>query len=276
MSAISNKALVWSTILIVSDLPEALWHTLTGTNITGFFWIKIGVLFSLILFGQRYKQLHLLRTFFFILLIFSVGRSLIHQIGFTPDYIAGSNTPIELLTRLMQFEGSRLFITTILAIALYLMEKRKSNIFLRIGELKRWKWPGIIIALLIMVLTFLFFEFDVPSQSTLIRMLPLVPFTLSFAALAALDEEMRYRALLLPTITQAVGKSHAILVTAFLFGMSHYFEGVPSGIDGFLIAGSLGWLYAVMMVETKGIFMPWLNHFLTNIPTFLFWVMIVS
>jgi membrane protease YdiL (CAAX protease family) len=82
---------------------------------------------------------------------------------------------------------------------------------------------------------------------------------------------MRYRAALLPDLYPAVGKGHSILITAFLFGMSHFFGGVPSGVEGFLIAGALGGLYAVMMLETRGIFMPWLNHFLTNIPTFIFW-----
>ena len=34
-----------------------------------------------------------------------------------------------------------------------------------------------------------------------------------------------------------------------------------------------GWLYATMMIETRGIVMSWFNHFLTNFPTFIFWVM---
>ncbi len=82
---------------------------------------------------------------------------------------------------------------------------------------------------------------------------------------------MRSRAALLPLLYDVVGKHHSIMLTAFLFGMGHYFGGVPSGLEGFFIATALGWLYATMMLETRGIFMPWPNHFLTNVPTFIFW-----
>jgi membrane protease YdiL (CAAX protease family) len=61
------------------------------------------------------------------------------------------------------------------------------------------------------------------------------------------------------------------LVTAFLFGMAHFSGGVPSGFQGLLVAGGLGWLWGVMMLETGGVFLPWLSHFLTNVPTFLYW-----
>ena len=82
---------------------------------------------------------------------------------------------------------------------------------------------------------------------------------------------MRSRATLLPHLHDVVGKKHSIMITAFFFGMGHYFGGVPSGVQGVFITGALGWLYATMMLETKGLFMPWLNHFLTNVPTFVFW-----
>jgi len=169
-----------------------------------------------------------------------------------------------------QFEGSRLLLTAVMVTALLIMGKRRQDFFLAKGNLKKWKRPGIIIALSIMVLTFLFFDYDLPSAAIL-KALPLMPAALLFAALAAFDEEVRSRATLLPHLYDVVGKNHAIMITAFYFGMGHYFGGVPSGVEGFFIAGALGWLYATMMLETRGVFMPWLNHFLTNIPTFIFW-----
>jgi membrane protease YdiL (CAAX protease family) len=269
-ASFSDTVVVWIVVLLVSDLPDAVWHAVGGVIPEWLFWVKVGELLVVITLSRVWKRWHSLRPFFVLLLILIVGRKVVSYLGGTPSYVARSKQA-ELLLRLAQFEGLRLLQAAAMVAALLVMGKRRQDFFLAIGDLKKWKRPGIILALSIMVLTFLFFNYPLPSAAILLKALALMPAVLCFAALAAFDEEIRYRGTLLPHLQEVVGKNHAILITAFFFGMGHYFGGVPSGIAGFFIAGTLGWLYATMMMETRGIFMSWFNHFLTNVPTFIFW-----
>ncbi len=268
--SVSSSIIAWVVVLLVSALPDAIWQALAGATPIWLFWVKVGGLFALIFLGGAWKQLYSLRPFFILLLILAAGGKALNYLGMSPSYVARGDQG-GLLLRMAQFEGSRLLLTAVMVAALLVMGKQRRDFFLVKGDLKKWMRPGIILALSIMVLTFLFFDYDLPSVTTLIKALPLMPVALLFAALAAFDEEMRSRATLLPLLYDVVGKNHAIMITAFFFGMGHYFGGVPSGVEGFFIAGALGWLYATMMLETRGVFMPWLNHFLTNVPTFIFW-----
>ncbi len=263
--------IVWTVVLLASDLPEAAWQALAGTAPIWLFWVKVGVLSVMILLGRRSGPFASFSPFCILLLILTAGRKLISTLGLTPGYVAQAKSS-ELLLRMVQFEGPRLLLAMIMVAALLILGKRRQDFFFAVGDLRRWKIPGVVLGLSIMVLTFLFFHYELPSAAIL-KALPLMPAALFIGALAAFDEEVRNRASLLPLLCDVAGRKHAILLTAFYFGMGHYFGGVPSGAAGFLIAGGLGWLYATMMLDTKGIFMPWLNHFLTNVPTFIFWAL---
>jgi hypothetical protein len=267
---LSSIVVAWVVVLLVSALPDALWQAFAGAMATWLFPAKVGGLFAVILLGSVWKPLYGLRPFFVLLLILAAGGKALSYLGMTASYLERGE-PGGWLLRLAQVEGSRLLLTAVMVAALLLMGKRRQDFFIAKGDLRTWMRPGIILALSVMVLTFLFFDYDLPSWPTLMRALPLLPVTLLFGALFAFDEEMRYRATLLPHLYDVVGKNHSIMMTAFYFGMAHFFGGVPSGVEGFFIAGALGWLYATMMLETRGVFMPWLNHVLTNVPTFIFW-----
>ena len=269
-ASFSDTVAAWTVVLLVSDLPDAVWHAVGGVIPEWLFWVKVGELLVVITLSRVWKRWHSLRPFFVLLLLSIVRRKVVSYLGVTPSYVARSKQA-ELLLRLAQFEGLRLLQVAVMVAALLVMGKRRQDFFLAIGDLKKWKRPGIILALSIMVLTFLFFNYPLPSAAILLKALALMPAVLCVAALAAFDEEIRYRGTFLPHLQEVVGKNHAILITAFFFGMGHYFGGVPSGIAGFFVAGTLGWLYATMMMETRGIFMSWFNHFLTNVPTFIFW-----
>jgi hypothetical protein len=269
-ASFSDIVNAWAVVLLASDLPDAIWQALGRKVPTWLFWAKVAGLSVMIVEGRARKRLYSLCPFFLLLLISIVGRKVVGYLGWTPSYVAQGKA--DLLLRLLQFEGLRLLQTTVMVAALLVMGKTRQDFFLASGDLKKWMGPGIILALSIMVLTFLFFDYNLPSTATLVKALPLMSAALPFAALAAFDEEMRNRATLLPLLCDVVGKNHAVMITAFFFGMGHYFGGVPSGIEGFFIAAVLGWLYAIMMLETRSVFMSWFNHFFTNVPTFIIWV----
>ena len=85
------------------------------------------------------------------------------------------------------------------------------------------------------------------------------------------NEEFTLRAAPLGELEPTMGTSHALTATAVYFGLGHYY-GVPNGIIGVLLSGFLGWLLGKSMLETKGFFVAWLVHFITDIPIFLFFI----
>ena len=99
----------------------------------------------------------------------------------------------------------------------------------------------------------------------------LIPLGFLIATINAFNEEFTLRAAPLGELNPVIGKSNSILVTATYFGLGHYF-GVPSGVLGVLLSGFLGWFLGKSMIETKGFFVAWLVHFITDIPIFLFFI----
>jgi len=99
----------------------------------------------------------------------------------------------------------------------------------------------------------------------------LIPIGLLIATMNAFNEEFTLRAAPLGEIEPIIGKLNSLLITATYFGLGHYF-GVPSGVLGVLLSGFLGWFLGKSMIETKGFFVAWLVHFITDIPIFLFFI----
>ena len=81
----------------------------------------------------------------------------------------------------------------------------------------------------------------------------------ALAALNAFNENMTYRGAPLATLEPAIGSSQAMLLTAVLFGVGHFY-GVPYGIVGVVMAGALGWILNKTMLETGGFVWPWFIH----------------
>ena len=97
----------------------------------------------------------------------------------------------------------------------------------------------------------------------------LVPVALVIAAINGFNEEFTLRAAPLGELEPTIGKSDSLKATAAYFGLGHFF-GVPNGVIGVLLSGFLGWLLGKSMLETKGMYVAWLVHFLTDVPIFLF------
>jgi hypothetical protein len=97
----------------------------------------------------------------------------------------------------------------------------------------------------------------------------LIPVALLVAAMNGFNEEFTLRAAPLGELEPTIGKTDSLRTTATYFGLGHYF-GYPSGPIGVILSGFLGWLLGKSMLETKGLFVAWLVHFLTDVPIFLF------
>jgi membrane protease YdiL (CAAX protease family) len=99
----------------------------------------------------------------------------------------------------------------------------------------------------------------------------LIPVGLLVAAMNGFNEEFTLRAAPLGELRPVIGKSSSLVATAAYFGLGHYY-GVPNGVIGVLLSMFLGWLLGKSMIETKGLFVAWLVHFLTDIPIFIFFI----
>ena len=97
-----------------------------------------------------------------------------------------------------------------------------------------------------------------------------VAFTLAFATVNAGFEEMRFRCVLLARAEGVVGRTHAIWLTAVLFGLAHWGPGNhPSGLIGAAMTGFLGWLLATSILDTRGWGWAWLIHLGDDVIIFL-------
>jgi membrane protease YdiL (CAAX protease family) len=172
--------------------------------------------------------------------------------------------------------GMGLFLAAVMVVVLLVAGKERQEVFLVIGDLDGWRLPGVGLALGLMVVTYFFFDYHLPSRAVITNALPLLLPALVFAGLLALNEEIMFRATLLSSLHGAVGDNQAVMMTVFVFGMAHYLGGTPANASGAVVTGALGWLWATIMLETGGIFLSWFIHFMNNVPTVVFWALSAS
>lgn len=104
----------------------------------------------------------------------------------------------------------------------------------------------------------------------LFGVMSMFPLILVFSITNALGEEITYRLGLLAPALSSVGAGNAMTMSAFYFGLAHYY-GIPSSATGVVMAAFLGWLACRSIVDTKGIGWAFIIHFVQDI--WIFWFM---
>lgn len=104
-----------------------------------------------------------------------------------------------------------------------------------------------------------------PGLSQLYKVLISLPFITIAAAINAFSEEFEYRSVLLARLVPVLGSNSAILISSVFFGLMHYLGGRPGGPIGFVLTGSLGFLMAKSMIETRGFVWAFLIHFVADV-----------
>lgn len=167
---------------------------------------------------------------------------------------------------------------------LFLLRKRRQRFFLIRGDMNataepvKWlgqKTPGplwsfgLVFTLVVIVGQYFMFMVGLsPGSATIGNLLPLIPVILLLAASNGFNEEVILRLAPISTVYEVVGRSHAIWIAATLFGLAHYIGGMPSGLVGVLITAFLGWFFGKCMMDSRGLFWPWLFHTLQDILPF--------
>lgn len=185
-------------------------------------------------------------------------------------------------------QTAKLVVAIVMVLLLLMMGCRPRDFFLRAGNLtapirpepllgfpRSDPWPrfgivwGVGIAAALGVAQYFLIR---PTAADLGVLLPAIPAILVFAALNAFSEEMTYRAPLIATVEPVVGSSQALWLSAVYFGVAHYF-GIPGGLVGALLSIFMGWILGKAMLETRGMFWPWVIHFLSDVVIFAFLAM---
>jgi membrane protease YdiL (CAAX protease family) len=278
----------WAVVLLVSDLPNAIWSAVNGTPPDWLFWAKLILLLVISMISLAWKPLQPVRNYFILLFVLMLSLKGMSWLMATSAYKHWQDQ-VSWVAAMAGFQLLKLAVAFIMIAVLLLMGKKRRDFFLTRGQLdapirprkpeeqatKRsisWGNLGMILGLCIAPLTLLFFGLnDLPSAEVLTKVLPIIPAALLFAATNAFSEETQFRAALLGDLQKALGPSQAIWLTATFFGFAHYFGGAPDGIPGVLITGLLGALFAKCMLGSKGIVVPWFIHFCQNAVIYTFW-----
>ncbi|HTF17125.1 MAG TPA: CPBP family intramembrane glutamic endopeptidase [Chryseolinea sp.] len=95
----------------------------------------------------------------------------------------------------------------------------------------------------------------------------LLPLVLIFAATNAWTEEILSRFILVAGLSGKLPSTTICWISAVIFGFGHV-RGTPSGVFGVIITGTLGWLLAKSVIETKSLGWTLLIHFFMDVVIF--------
>jgi hypothetical protein len=279
-------AIAWLAMVLI-PLANIIGQEILSIDTSWTLWVGMGTWTALLALTFVWATLKPLRGYFLIMLIIAVFdvwlRPLVTGTTIWQGWF-GDPDASWALDQLGRQLG-RLAVALIILLALVLMGLKRRDFFLVKGQVdapvEPIRWLGVrkpepwarfgrrfAIILSVVLLAFLVLA-GRPSLGDLTRKLPLLPAVLLFAAMNAFNEELPYRAALLPQLVPAIGKRHALLIPAAGFGLGHYY-GVPYGVVGVLLAGFLGYILGKSMLETRGFFWAWFIHLLMDILIFTF------
>jgi membrane protease YdiL (CAAX protease family) len=147
-----------------------------------------------------------------------------------------------------------------------------------LGIRRRIPWtvfgPILLVVFGIALPSFLYYSLQ-PDLAQRARVLQFLPWILATAALNAANEEFQFRCVLLAHLRNVVAPAEAIVLTAILFGIGHYY-GQPSGPIGVVMASFAGWVWGKSMVETRGFGWAFVIHMVQDVVIFAFLAMTLA
>ncbi|MFL6537325.1 MAG: CPBP family intramembrane glutamic endopeptidase [Chthoniobacterales bacterium] len=188
--------------------------------------------------------------------------------------------------RCLPLVGAGLMVLTLVGAGI-----RRQDAYLQIGDMaaraepipwlgirRRIRWtvfgPILLVVFGIALPSFLYFSLQ-PDLGACARVVQFLPWILLTAALNAANEEFQFRCVLLAHLRKIVTPAEAVLITAILFGVGHYY-GQPSGAIGVVMASIAGWVWGKSMVETRGFGWAFVIHMVQDIVIFAFLAMTLA
>jgi hypothetical protein len=277
--------LVWVVTLLISTLPDIAWIELTGSSPAWLTYAKMGLLLALTLTAFVWKPVRPLRNFFLVMFAFFGLMELRLRFNFTVPALQALFGSTVFDERMQAEQTGKLAVSLVMMGVLLVLGYKRRDFFLTRGNLrapiepvpllgfpKPTPWPvfglqwGLYIAVALAVVQYLGLR---PSGDLMLKVVPILPSILFYAALNAFNEEITYRAPMLATLEPVGGSKQALWLAAYFFGIAHYF-GTPGGLLGGILSIFMGWILGKGMVETRGLFWTWWIHFLSDIAIFTF------
>lgn len=180
----------------------------------------------------------------------------------------------------IKFQSLQLILAAVVLLLTYLLNPENFARFFRLGDVNarigKIAWLGVTgneswleiatsMGVFITLATGIFMLFQLKKAGVdyryfLFSLLWSIPFSVS----NAFSEEVIFRIGIVSPLYGALSVPVILLVSGAVFGLPHYF-GQPSGLVGVLMAGFLGWLLAMSLVETQGLLIAWAIHFAQDV-----------
>ena len=277
--------LAWVVTLLISTLPDIAWIKLTGSSPAWLTFAKMGLLLVLTLMTFVWGPVRPLRNFFLVMFAFFGLMELRLRFNFTVPALQALFGSTVFDERMQAEQTGKLAVALVMIVVLLVLGYKRRDFFLTRGYLhapiepvrllgfpKPVPWPvfglqwGLYIAVALAVVQYLGLR---PGGDLMLKVVPILPSILFYAALNAFNEEITYRAPMLVTLEPVGGSKQALWQSAYFFGIAHYF-GTPGGLVGGIISILMGWILGKGMLETRGLFWTWWIHFLSDIAIFTF------
>ena len=278
----------WAVTALISILPEILFNEFGQTIPNWLTTAKMGLLAVLALISLYWPRLAGLRAFFIAMLAFFAFSEARLRIDFTLPWLQKLFGSTAFDARMQAEQTGKLALSLAMILILLQLGFKRREFFLTRGAWRtpitpvRWlgfpkadAWPvfglqwGFYIALGLAAAQYFFLRPDGVQLRAALSMLPSILF---YAALNAFNEEMTFRAPMLATLEPTGGSLHAWGMSAYFFGIAHYF-GTPGGLAGAVLSIFMGWMLGKAMLETRGLLWAWWMHFLSDVAIFSFLAM---
>jgi len=277
--------LAWTVTILISALPDAAWVELTGSSPAWLAFTKMGLLLILALAAFFWNPLRPLRNYFIVMLAFFGLSELRLNINFAVPTVQALFGNSVFDVRMQAEQTGKLAVSLATIVILLVLGYKRRDFFLARGNLRApiepvpllgfpkpdpWsqfglQW-GVYIAAALAVVQYLGLR---PGSDLMLKVAPVLPSILFYAALNAFNEEITFRSPMLATLEPVGGSKHALWQSAYFFGIAHYF-GALGGIVGGILSIFMGWILGKGMVETRGLFWTWWIHFLSDVVVFSF------
>ena len=283
----------WAAVLFASDLPDILWDFFSSPVPAFLPGLKLAVLGIFLALCLAVKPLHRLWQLAVMLPLVYLSPRLSAWIGksalWGTLFGAGQDSfvPGQLIIQL-----SELAVMAAVVAILWVLKREPGAFFLVKGQIdaplepvpwlgirqgETWRQFGWIFVGFFGIGTLIFV--GIAGSSLLGRLgesFLLLPWAVLFAAMNGLGEELTFRAPLLSTTHEVLGRGSALWMTTIYFGLAHFLHGDPSGLIGFVLTAFVAYVLGKSMLETRGLFWAWLIHMAADIPIFILYVFSAS
>ena len=279
------RVTAWAAVIVASGLPTIIWRESGQGRAPWMALSQCGILVLAAVTVHFFPRLRILTRFLLALAALRLGwyfaAPWIESTGLFRRWFETGDWNVRLLIeRLSVVAGALLMSLTLIGSGL-----TRRDLFLARGDLaapaqpipflglrKSIPWtvfgPAVLVVFGVALPLFLYFTVH-PDFHANGRIIHFLPWILLIAALNAANEEFQFRNVLLAHLRNAVSPAEAVLLTAVLFGIGHYY-GQPSGPIGVVMAGFAGWIWARSMIETRGSAWAFLIHFVQDIVIYCF------